>query len=388
MRRKSQPASAMGLKIVARPLEEPLRRTVPNAAEEHSIMLQRVENAPQRSFGYIATAEWRLRATSKREPQRTLNESLLAPEHSRQLAARMGEEALRRRLAREREQETRHFHELPEFLHHEHLTRFGRFVHFALSATGLRARGRRNTLAIQVRRNEVRLPTLPAALDGYTLLHLSDLHVDGGGRYLHALAETVRGIACDACVMTGDFRFATRGSCAPAIDAIGRLAPALPQPVYAVLGNHDSIALVPPMEALGWRVLMNERAVLGRGGAQLHLAGIDDAHYFRTHDIARALQGVAREECSVLLSHTPEAYRDAAAAGVSLMLSGHTHGGQICLPGGLPVITDCPAPRRFSKGPWRFGAMHGYTSVGCGYSSIDARFHCPPEVTLHVLRRA
>jgi predicted MPP superfamily phosphohydrolase len=68
------------------------------------------------------------------------------------------------------------------------------------------------------------------------------------------------------------------------------------------------------------------------------------------------------------------------------MLCGHTHGGQICLPGGIPVLTDCDAPRRMARGAWRHGRLAGYTSAGSGCSIVDARFHCPPEITLHTLR--
>lgn len=302
------------------------------------------------------------------------------------LEGRMGQAALMQRLVLESEQDEHHYPRIGDFLHHEHLPFAGRLIHYALVAARLRARGRRNALALQVRRNEVRLPHLPPSLDRTILLHLSDLHLDAGERYLRALLQAVAGLDWHACVLTGDYRFATTGSCAPAIAALQRLAPVLEGPVFAVLGNHDGIALVPAMEALGWRVLLNERASWERDGAQLHIAGIDDAHYFRTHDLARATRGLAPEDCTVLLSHTPEPFRAAAARNVDLMLCGHTHGGQICLPGGVPVLTDCPAPRRFASGPWRFRRMAGYTSTGCGCSVIDARFFCPPEVTLHVLR--
>jgi len=127
---------------------------------------------------------------------------------------------------------------------------------------------------------------------------------------------------------------------------------------------------------------------LERGGAAIGLAGIDDAHYYRTHSLHRAAHDIADETCAILLSHTPEPYRNAAHAGFDLMLSGHTHGGQICLPGGVPVITDSDAPRWVSRGPWRFGNLAGYTSVGCGSSIVDVRLNCPPEVTLHRLRCA
>ena len=116
--------------------------------------------------------------------------------------------------------------------------------------------------------------------------------------------------------------------------------------------------------------------------------GIDDAHYFRTHNLHKAMADVVADDCVVLLSHTPEPYRQAAHAGVDLMLSGHTHGGQVCLPGGFPILTDTPTPRAYVRGAWRYHAMAGYTSVGCGASVVDVRLNCLPELTLHQLRRA
>jgi hypothetical protein len=141
------------------------------------------------------------------------------------------------------------------------------------------------------------------------------------------------------------------------------------------------------MEARAYPVLMNEAVTLHRGAEQLVLAGIDDAHYFRTHDLGKALAQVAPQSCVVLLSHTPEPYRLAENAGVQLMLSGHTHGGQICLPGGIPVLTETPAPRAFVRGAWQYRGLAGYTSVGCGSSVVDVRLNCLPELTLHRLRR-
>jgi len=301
--------------------------------------------------------------------------------------ARLGEAALRQRLALEREQDTHHYRHLGDFLRPEHLSFGGRVLHGLLTASGLRARGRRNALDIRVRHHEMVLPRLPLSFDGFRLLHLSDLHADAGIAWGEALVAVLRTVACDACVLTGDYRFDVKGSCAPTIAALERIVPALPQPAFAVLGNHDGFAIAEALEGLGVRMLMNERATLQRGDAALHIAGIDDAHYFRTHDIARAAAGLSPDDCAVLLSHTPEPYREAAAQGFALMLSGHTHGGQICLPGGIPVLTDARAPRRLARGAWREGAMQGYTSRGCGCSMIDARFFCLPEITLHVLRR-
>jgi predicted MPP superfamily phosphohydrolase len=158
--------------------------------------------------------------------------------------------------------------------------------------------------------------------------------------------------------------------------------------VYAVLGNHDTIRMVPGMEDLGIRVLLNESVPLERDGAAIHLAGIDDAHYYRVDNLHKAAHDIPHDGVSILLSHTPEPYRNAAHADFKLMLSGHTHGGQICLPGGIPLITDADCPRAYARGPWRYHDLIGYTSVGAGSSIVDVRLNCLPEITLHRLRRA
>jgi predicted MPP superfamily phosphohydrolase len=88
-----------------------------------------------------------------------------------------------------------------------------------------------------------------------------------------------------------------------------------------------------------------------------------------------------------LLSHTPEIYRQAAHAGFNLLLSGHTHGGQICLPGRVPITLDSVLPRRLGAGAWKHHTMDGYTSVGAGTSVVPVRFNCPPEITLHHLEQ-
>ena len=274
------------------------------------------------------------------------------------------------------------------FPHLENWTSLHGLIRLGLTVSGLMARGRRNALDIRVRHNEVPLPTLPRGFDGYTVLHLSDLHLDVGPAFVARLTETVRGLSFDSCVMTGDYRFRSFGPYQAVLDALRQLRPHLGTTVHAVLGNHDTIRMVPAMEREGIRVLMNESVLLRRGTDVLPLAGIDDAHYFRTHNFHQALADAAHDACVILLSLTPEPYRQAAHAEVSLMLCGHTHGGQICLPGGAPVLTDSDAPRALAQGAWRYRGMAGYTSVGSGTSIIDVRLNCPPEITLHHLRVA
>ena len=303
------------------------------------------------------------------------------------LEARIGRTHLRQRLGLEGEHEAHVVRRGTHFFHLENWYSIHGLIRAVLTLTGMHGRGRRNALNIQRRDNDVPLGRLPPAFEGYTLLQLSDLHLDMSEAHLERLIQSVQGLTHDVCVLTGDFRFRTFGPYAPALKALARLRPHLGRTVYAVLGNHDTVRMVPGMEALGIGVLMNESVRIERDGSSLALAGIDDAHYFRTHNFDKAAAGIGPDDCAILLSHTPEPYRHAAHADFSLMLSGHTHGGQICLPGGMPILTDSDAPRAFARGPWRYHRMTGYTSVGCGVSIVDVRLNCPPEITLHRLRR-
>jgi predicted MPP superfamily phosphohydrolase len=171
------------------------------------------------------------------------------------------------------------------------------------------------------------------------------------------------------------------------LDEVARIRAQLKEPIYAVLGNHDTIQMVPGLEAMGIRVLLNECEIIQRGDQQIYLAGIDDAHFFRVDNIEKAALSIPHGEFSILLSHTPEIYRQAAHANFNLMLSGHTHGGQICLPGSIPIKLEAVLPRRMGAGSWHYHNMTGYTSVGAGSSVVPARLNCPPEITLHYLRR-
>ena len=129
-------------------------------------------------------------------------------------------------------------------------------------------------------------------------------------------------------------------------------------------------------------------AVSTRHGARVHVAGVDDPHFFQTDDLERALAGRPDGAFSLLLSHSSLLHPRAEAAGVRLMLSGHTHGGQFCLPGGLSLLNNTRSPRRLLKGAWRHGNLHGYTSRGIGCTGLPLRFNCPPELVVHILEPA
>lgn len=302
------------------------------------------------------------------------------------LERRLGRVHARQRLGIEDEKEPRVFGRGLNFFHPENWYSVHSLIEYALRLSGLYWLGRRNTLKIQVRHNEVTVPGLPASFDGFTLLHLTDLHADLHPPAIAALAERVAGLAYDACVLTGDYRAQTFGPHEPALAAMRGLCTQLSRPVYGVFGNHDSIRMLPGMEEMGVRMLLNEALVLERGSDAIYLVGVDDAHYYRVDNVATAAAAVPPDAVSILLSHTPEIYRQAAHAGFDLMLCGHTHGGQICLPGGIPLTLDARCPRYMGSGAWRYRQMQGYTSAGAGSCIVPVRLNCPPEVVLHRLR--
>ncbi len=312
--------------------------------------------------------------------------ALLDPEEAlRRLETRLGPLHAQFRLGMEREHEAQAFGQGLSFLHLENMPPMRVIIEIALRVTGTWRLGQANAAKVKLRHNSVPLANLPGAFDGFTILHLSDLHADVSEPAMRRTAELAQGLDYDLCVLTGDFRGRTHGDCRPCLESIARLREALRGDLYAVLGNHNSITMVPDLEALGIRVLLNECAPIDRDGASIWLAGVDDAHFFRADNIEKAAAGIPNGCSAILLSHTPEIYRQAAHAGFDLMLSGHTHGGQICLPGGIPILLEADLPRAFGAGAWRHAKMAGYTSVGAGSSIVPVRFNNRPEITLHRL---
>ncbi|MGI5869433.1 MAG: metallophosphoesterase [Kiritimatiellia bacterium] len=258
---------------------------------------------------------------------------------------------------------------------------------FGMKAVGLWRRGRREFLSPVVRHNTFVVPDLPPAFEGFTVLHLSDLHLDLDTQLTPILAQALQGLDYDIAVVTGDFNNFTVHMDDTALKEMAKLAAVFTAPLYGVLGNHDSLRDIPTLERIGVKILLNESVLISRGDAVLRLVGIDDPNIFATHDLDRALASPGRRaDVTVLLSHAPCIHREAAARGVDIVLCGHTHGGQICLPNGstLRLHKDGGA-RHVQKGAWRDGSTQGWTSSGTGACGIPVRINCPPEILLHRL---
>jgi predicted MPP superfamily phosphohydrolase len=252
--------------------------------------------------------------------------------------------------------------------------------------------GRRNTLALQLTRLEVGCRDLPAAFDGYRILHISDSHLD----HLPELAPIARrllaGVEVDLLALTGDVQGEHHGAIDRSTALLAEVLDGLSvrERRLAVLGNHDPAGMVEALERQGFDVLLNRSVTLKRGGERVIVTGLDDPHSFYSERARAALNDSAVERAAfrIALVHSAEMADHAARAGYTLYLCGHTHGGQICLPGGKPLVTHLARCRRAARGLWRWGSMTGYTTTGLGVSGPPLRFNCPGEAALITLRRS
>ncbi len=257
-----------------------------------------------------------------------------------------------------------------------------------LKATGLWNRGLRNANDMRLVRLEYAFDHLPKAFDGYSILQLSDLHIDLRAGYVDALVNLLDSVEVDLCVLTGDFRFRHFGPIDQTVAGMKRLIPSLHarDGIYAILGNHDPYSVVEPYEQLGITWLLNENVSLERGDDRIWLAGVDDPHHYRTFDVPLAFEGIPAGAFVVFLAHTPEIYGEAERAGAALYLCGHTHGGQIRFPLVGALRLNARAPRAYCQGSWSHGRMRGYTSFGIGTTTVPVRYNCPPEAVLITVR--
>jgi len=235
---------------------------------------------------------------------------------------------------------------------------------------------------------DVALPVadLPAALHGYKIVLISDLHVGRTIRrgYVQAIVDVVNRLDADLIAVTGDLVDGSVSELAPHVAPLGAMVSR--DGSYAVTGNHEyysgALPWIAELRRLGLHVLMNEHVVLRRGDASMVLAGVPDfsAHHFEaTHrsEPRAALAGAPRDAAlRVLLAHQPRSAAAAAEAGFDLQLSGHTHGGQF-----LPWTFFVRLQQPFTAGLHRLGGLRVYVSRGTGYWGPPKRFGAPSEIT-------
>lgn len=273
--------------------------------------------------------------------------------------------------------------------HYENMSWLPTVVDWTLRLSGTKGWGRRHATALVLEKATFWLKTLPSGFDHMRLLLVTDLHIDGLPELVPGLIDLVRPLDFDLCLLGGDYSFAVNTDVSEAEDFMQRISRVLVGcgDVVGVLGNHDRYRMAECLQAEGIRMLVNEHLCLEKGGERLFITGLDDGHYYQADDIHLADDGIPSGACKLMLCHSPEKYQEAAIKGYHLYCAGHTHGGQVCLPGGFAPVTCATVPRSLAKGAWAYKQMQGYTSRGVGTSSIPARFFCAPEITLITLRR-
>jgi predicted MPP superfamily phosphohydrolase len=242
---------------------------------------------------------------------------------------------------------------------------------------------------LTVEHHQIRLRRLPRELDGFRIVQLSDLHHSPftSREQIERAIETANSLQPDIVALTGDYVSKEREYAAPCAELLGELRPR--HGVFAVLGNHDhwtDAALITDLfRAEGITVLINQGMRFEKNGAAFWLAGVDDT-MVGLEDLPLALAGASEQEFKLLLAHNPIILRRAARAGVDLVLSGHTHGGQVSLRSDRSA-SGRPR-RRLLKGLARQGETQIYVTRGLGTVVLPVRFGCPPEVSLLELRTA
>jgi len=302
------------------------------------------------------------------------------------LEKRLGRELLASRLLKQAGKTARLLHQGEGAMRIERVVPLDQLVSIFLRVSGLAGAARRGFLNVRTVEQTWHLPRLPRAFDGFRFLQITDLHADLDPALTEIVVNRVAETPHDAVGITGDFRNKTSGDYSECIAETARIAAALAPRRWGVLGNHDFVEMVPSLEQIGLPILLNEVSVIESGRDRLWIAGIDDPHFYKTHDLNAVRAAIPRGECAILLAHSPEVYAEAAVDSFDLQLSGHTHGGQLCLPGGRHIVIPCRLPPRFLKGRWAHGSLQGYTSPGTGSCGVAARLNCPPEITLHILR--
>ena len=245
--------------------------------------------------------------------------------------------------------------------------------------------------AIKLERRRLSLPRLPRAFDGLRIAFLTDIHHGPYIRldYVASIVRTTDALRPDLILLGGDYSSKDAHYIAPCLDVLAGLS--APLGVFAVRGSHDYLhGLAPTVEGLRKaRVaeLTNASTWISRRGERLCLAGVDDLWYGKP-DLTKALKGVGGDDACLLVSHNPDFAETLNDPRVGLVLSGHTHGGQIYLPGiGAPIVPSRYG-QKYLKGLVEAPHTQVYISRGLGTLAQPLRYNSPPELTLITLQAA
>jgi uncharacterized protein len=206
------------------------------------------------------------------------------------LEKRFGRLYARQRLGIERDHEAQLFGQGLSLFHIENLPLSYFLIRSILMLTGLYWRGLANAAEVEIKHNFIKSSDIPKSFDGFTMLHLSDLHVDISMDAMERLTNILQELKYDICILTGDYRGRTFGPFEATLEGMARTRARLKGPIYGVMGNHDTLCMVPGLEEMGIRMLMNECETIERGNERINLAGVDDAHFYRMDNIEKVAE--------------------------------------------------------------------------------------------------
>ena len=273
--------------------------------------------------------------------------------------------------------------------HHWYLLLFFlRAFRVLLKLVGKYEGGFNNAKNIVQRELELKFPDLPSRFESFTILHLSDFHFGCIPELENIILKQLNNREVDICVITGDYLEGIHVPINSAIESLRKITEGINtrHGFIGILGNHDTCHMVAPMEELGIRMLINEDYRLSKGSDCIQFIGTDDVHYYYTDQAMHALEK-SGHDFSIALVHSPEIYDLAEKMGINLYLCGHTHGGQVRLPGGTPIIKHLNRGKEFYRGHWQYRNMQGVTNCGVGTSGIPVRFNTQGELLLLKLQR-
>ena len=246
---------------------------------------------------------------------------------------------------------------------------------------------------VEVTRRTVAIPGWPRAFDGLRVAHITDLHHSNivPLHYLESCFRTINAERPDLVALTGDY--VTRGKpeefIPPVAAAVGKLE--APLGVFASLGNHDMWVDGPAMqralERHGCTVLRNRRADVALPGGRLSVVGIGDL-WTEGVNLASAFQGVPEARASLILMHNPDTFEDWPAGHPGLILAGHTHGGQVSIPGYGPPYVPSRYGNKYARGLFQRPEATMYVNRGLGCLHLQVRLFARPEIALFTVRSA
>lgn len=259
-----------------------------------------------------------------------------------------------------------------------------------LKLSGLYQRGARNAIDMQVTPLTLIDPQLPASFDGFRLLFMSDLHIDGNDALIEPLCALLDAVDADVCLLGGDYRFRMHGNLRKVMDRFHEIVPHIraKEGILGILGNHDSWEMIKPFERLGIAMLINEAVDITRNGERIWVLGVDDPHFYKCDDYEKANRAIPEQAFRILLAHATNILVKFSDEPINFCLCGHTHAGQIQLPGLGPIITHSHFKGEFIHGRWQYRHIPGYTSSGVGTSGVNVRYNTRPELVVITLRQS